>query len=134
MPKERRKDIFFIQPGYAHYRDQLFSILSKRHDIHFVYEHSFNVYPGEVTPGVISHTFLDRKFGTRWRGLIYYIIKHQPRIVISSVSSSFRSIVSFVYVPGVKSECVRDNRFNRHHCRCGCVSVFPRTFVGKSSM
>jgi glycosyltransferase involved in cell wall biosynthesis len=97
MPKERRKDIFFIQPGYAHYRDQLFSILSKRHDIHFVYESSFNVYPGEITPGEISHTFLDRKFGNHWLGLIYYLIKHQPNIVISSVSSSFRSIVSFIY-------------------------------------
>ncbi len=97
MPKEPRNDIFFIQPGYAHYRDELFSILSKRHDIHFVYERSFNVYPGEVTPGEISHTFLDCKFGSHWLGLIYYLIKNQPNIVISSVSSSFRSIVSFIY-------------------------------------
>lgn len=97
MPKERRKDILFIQPGYAHYRDEVFSILSKRHDIHFVYERSFNVYPGEVTPGVISHTFLDRRFGNHWLGLIYYLMKHKPSIVISSVSSSFRSVVTFVY-------------------------------------
>ena len=97
MPKEKRKDIFFIQPGYAHYRDELFSILSKRHDIHFVYERSLNVYPGEVKPGVISHTFLGRRFGSPGFGLIYYLIKHKPSIVICSISSSFRSIVSFVY-------------------------------------
>ena len=97
MPKEPRKDIFFIQPGYAHYRDELFSILSKRHDIHFVYESSLNVYPGEVNPGVITHTFLDRRFGNQWLGLIYFLMKHKPMIVISSISSSFRSVVSFLY-------------------------------------
>ena len=106
MPKEPKKDIFFIQPGYAHYRDQLFSILSKRHDVHFLYERSFNVYPGEITPGEISHIFLDRGFGNRWLGLIYYLMKHQPSIVISSVSSSFRSIVSFVYAELFKNRFI----------------------------
>lgn len=94
---ERKKDIFFIQPGYAHYRDQLFSILSKRHDIHFIYEHSFNVYPGKISPGEISHTFLDRQFGISSLGLIYYLVRHQPNIVISSGFCSLRSIVSLIY-------------------------------------
>jgi glycosyltransferase involved in cell wall biosynthesis len=97
MHCRRNKTIFFIQPGYAHYRDEVFRILAKEHDIHFVYERSLNVYPGDITPGTISHVFLDKKFKNRWLGLVYYLIRHQPNIVVSSVSNSFRSIVSFLY-------------------------------------
>lgn len=32
--------ITFLQPGYAHYRDQLFTVISGIYDIHFIYESS----------------------------------------------------------------------------------------------
>jgi len=98
MRNKRKKNIFFIQPAHAHYRNQLFDILSKQHDIHFVYERSnTNTYPGEITPGEWSHTFLDRTFGNYRLGLIYFLIKHQPDVIISSGFNSYRSTVSFTY-------------------------------------
>jgi hypothetical protein len=105
-PNERKRDIVFIQPGYAHYRDQLFNILYKRHGIHFVYERSFNKYPGAVTPGAYSHAFLDRKYGNSYFFLAYFLVKHQPSIVISSVSDSFRSLISFIYASLFKKRFV----------------------------
>jgi len=89
--------ILFLQPGYAHYREDLFSILSKRHNIHFLFEKSKNTYPGEENPKQIKYTFIDKKFKNTFIGLIYYLYKYKYDIVISSVSSSTRSIVSFIF-------------------------------------
>ena len=97
MSKNNKTDVLFIQPGYAHYRDRLFSILSNRHDIHFVFEHTLSVYPGAIRPVGIPYTFLDHKYRISSVGLVYHLLKHRPNIVISSVSSSFRSVVSFLY-------------------------------------
>ncbi len=92
MPK-----IIFMQPAYAHYRDQLFKILSKRHDIYFLFESSDNTYPGGGSPQNIQYTFIDQKFNTLWLGTVYYLLKYKPEIVISSVSRSFRTMISFLY-------------------------------------
>lgn len=98
--------IFFLQPGYAHYRDPLFAILSKRHNIHFVYETSRNVYPGEGRPKNIPHTFIDDRYRNRWVGLVCYFLRNRPDVVISSVSNSARSIISFIYAAVCKKRFV----------------------------
>lgn len=87
----------FIQPSYAHYREQLFSRLAKHHEIHFVFERSSSVYPGNTAPGGISYSVLDHQFSNYPFGLLGCLINCRPSIVVSSVSHSFRSIVSFVY-------------------------------------
>jgi glycosyltransferase involved in cell wall biosynthesis len=97
MNKCSKNEIIFLQPGYAHYRNELFKILSKRHDIHFIFEHSSNTYPGRNLPTELSCTFLDQKNINSQINLIYYLLKQKPNTIISSVSTSFRSIVSFVY-------------------------------------
>ena len=102
----KNSNIFFIQPGYAHYRNELFRIISSRHDIHFIYETSSNVYPGEVKPGEISHTFLDKEYKISKFGLLYFFIKYRPKIVITSVSDSFRSFATFLYTKIFKKKFV----------------------------
>jgi glycosyltransferase involved in cell wall biosynthesis len=97
MNKRNKSDIVFIQPAYAHYREQLFRILSKYHDIHFLFERSINTYPGENSPNNLSYTYLDCQHRISCIQLFCYLIKNKPNVVISSVSSSLRSIVSFVY-------------------------------------
>ena len=97
MPLKEPNKIFFLQPGYAHYRESLFASLSKRHNIHFLYETSLNVYPGEVLPGNITYTFIEDKYRFRWIGLIYLLLRNRPDVVISSVSNSARSVISFIY-------------------------------------
>ena len=97
MLKGQREKILFIQPGYAHYREQLFNILHRRHDIHFVFERSASTYPGEVSPGPISYTFLEKRFGSARISLTWYLFRYKPDIVISSISTSFRSFISYIY-------------------------------------
>ena len=91
------RKILFIQPGYAHYRDDLFEILSQRHNIHFLFEKSKNTYPGNDKPKKIGFTFIDQKFRNNVMGLIYYLHKFKYDIVISSVSASTRSIIAYIY-------------------------------------
>jgi len=93
----RRNKIIFLQPAYAHYRKQLFDILAKKHNILFVFERLKSVYPGDESPKGISYRFLDNKFKIKWIGLIYYLLKNKPDIVITSVSTSLRTIISFLY-------------------------------------
>ncbi len=92
-----KNKIFFIQPGYAHYRKRLFELLSERHDIHFFFERSKNTYPGNITTGKLPCTFLDQEFSKWWIGLIYYLLKFKPKIVISSNPTSMNSFISFIY-------------------------------------
>ena len=89
--------IIFIQPGYAHYRNQLFSILSKKHNILFIFERSTNVYPGEIKLDAFSYAFLDKGLPLGSFRLIRHLLIHRPSVVISSVSSSNRSFISFLY-------------------------------------
>jgi glycosyltransferase involved in cell wall biosynthesis len=91
------KKILFLQPSYAHYREDLFALLSKRHTIHFLFEMSQNTYPGEKKPTKISCDFIDKKFKNNLIGLLYYLFKNDFDIVVSSVSFSKRTIISFLY-------------------------------------
>ncbi|MDL1975762.1 MAG: glycosyltransferase family 4 protein [Deltaproteobacteria bacterium] len=89
--------ILFIQPGYAHYRDDLFALLSQRHAIHILFEKSKNTYPGKEAPKEIDYTFVDKNFRINVIGLVYYLFKYDFDVVITSVSTSLRTIISFFY-------------------------------------
>jgi glycosyltransferase involved in cell wall biosynthesis len=91
------KKILFLQPAYAHYREDLFALLSKRLNIHFIFEKSKNIYPGDQKPQKISSDFIDKIFKSNLIGLVYYLLKCDFDIIVSSVSNSKRTIVSFVY-------------------------------------
>jgi glycosyltransferase involved in cell wall biosynthesis len=91
------KKILFLQPSYAHYREDLFALLSKRHNIHFLFEKSNNPYPGKARPSKISCDYIDKKFKYNLFGLVYFLFKYDGDIIVSSVSSSKRTIVSFLY-------------------------------------
>jgi len=95
--KSKMKKILFLQPAYAHYREDLFALLSERHTIHFLFERSKNVYPGCQNPQKISYYFIDKKFKSILIGLVYYILKYDFDIIVSSVSNSKRTIISFLY-------------------------------------
>ncbi len=94
----KKNDILFLQPRFAHYRNQIFNNLSNDHDIHFVFESSSSTYPGEIIPAGFSFTFLARESEISCLKLIFYLLKNRPNIIISSVSYSYRSIVSYIYV------------------------------------
>ena len=90
--------ILFLQPGYAHYRNEFFEILSKRHDIFFLYESSQLRYPGQIKLKNLSYAFGDLKFPKiPWIGILYYILKIRPEIIITSVPFTFRTIASLCY-------------------------------------
>ena len=91
------KKILFLQPAYAHYREDLFDILSERLNIHFLFEKSKNFYPGDETPKNISCNFIDKKFRINLIGLVYYLFKYDFDIIVSSVSNSKRTIICFLY-------------------------------------
>lgn len=97
MRRMKKKEIIFLQPGYAHYRDKLFYIISDIHDVLFLFEKSKNTYPGNDRPKKIQHIFLDEEYKFTWLGLIQILIKNKPDIVITSVSRSMRTVISFLY-------------------------------------
>jgi glycosyltransferase involved in cell wall biosynthesis len=89
--------IAFLQPGYAHYRDKLFDILSFYYKISFLYETSKRTYPGKSKPKNTNFIFVDKLFKNAWLGIGFYLIKEKPDIVITSVSTSLRTFVAFLY-------------------------------------
>jgi glycosyltransferase involved in cell wall biosynthesis len=92
------KRIVFLQPAYSHYREDLFSVLSKRLNIHFLFERSEDIYPGkEVLPKGIDYTFIDKHFKITSIGLICYLFKYDCDVIVSSVSNAKRTIISFLY-------------------------------------
>lgn len=91
------KKILFLQPAYAHYREDLFSLLSERQVIHYIFEKSEGPYPGDKKPKKINCTFIDKKFRSNFIGLVYYLLKFDFDIIVSSVANSKRTIISFIY-------------------------------------
>jgi len=91
------KKILFLQPAYAHYREELFSILSQRHKIHFLFERSEDIYPGKVIPSGINYTIIKKRFNSEMLGLIYCLFTYDFDIIVSSVSNANRTIISFIY-------------------------------------
>jgi glycosyltransferase involved in cell wall biosynthesis len=91
------KKILFLQPSYAHYREDLFAILSDRLAIHFLFDKSKSIYPGNEKPKNLRCDFIDKKFKSHLIGLAYYLYKYDFDIIVSSVSNSRRTIISFLY-------------------------------------
>jgi glycosyltransferase involved in cell wall biosynthesis len=91
------RKILFIQPSYAHYRENLFSILSERHKIHFLFERSKGPYPGKENPKGIDYSIIDERFRIKSIGLVYYLFKYDFDTIVSSISSANRTIISFLY-------------------------------------
>lgn len=89
--------VLIIQPGYAHYRDQLFSILSKRHDICVLYEGSKNTYPGKKNNIDIKIEYLGGGVKNKWLSLVSFLFKYKPEVVISSIPTTIRTQIAFVY-------------------------------------
>ena len=94
---QKLKKIIFLQPAYAHYREDLFSILSKRHKIHFLFERSSAVYPGNHRPENLDHTIIEKRFRIISIGLLYYLFKIDGDIVLSSISGANRTFICFLY-------------------------------------
>jgi glycosyltransferase involved in cell wall biosynthesis len=89
--------ICFLQPGYAHYRDQLFRLIARRHDVIFVYERSKNTYPGDGMPSGIDYAFADQHGVPGWIGITYFLFRENPDIVITSISTSLRTVIAYLY-------------------------------------
>lgn len=89
--------IIFIQPGYAHYRKELFNRMVNNYDILFIFMTRYSKYP--------SNDQADHK----WRCIyidpennIFFLIKlikllltEKYDIIISSLSGSYQSIISY---------------------------------------
>lgn len=91
------KRVLIIQPGYAHYRDQLFSILSKRHDVCVLYEESKNIYPGKKNHIHIKNEYIGEKAKNKWLSILLFLFKYRPEIIISSIPTTLRTQIAFVY-------------------------------------
>ena len=91
------KRILFLQPAYSHYREDLFYLLSQRLSIHFLFERSEDIYPGNELPRGIDYTYIDKRFKIGSIGLIYYLFKYDFDIIVCSVSNANRTIISFLY-------------------------------------
>ncbi|MCF6235459.1 MAG: glycosyltransferase family 4 protein [Gammaproteobacteria bacterium] len=91
------KKVLLIQPGYAHYRDELFSILSKRYDLFILYEKKKKVYPGAERPKGDNHRFIIQTPLFKWLNYILSLVRSNPDIVVTSTSTSLRTLVAYLY-------------------------------------
>ena len=80
--EKKNKNILFIQPAYAHYREELFKLLSKQHKIMFVFEKKRSVYPGLNMPNGIEFKCIEKKFNKIHLGLVYILFKHNNYFII----------------------------------------------------
>jgi len=89
--------VIFLQSGYAHYRKNLFLLLAQQHDITYVFNNSKNTYPGDLKLGDIPHIFIDKHPLITPLVLFNLLIKEKPDVVITSWSSSMRTIITYFY-------------------------------------
>jgi glycosyltransferase involved in cell wall biosynthesis len=94
-------NIVFIQPKYAHYRHELFSLLNREYNITFVFlkrEGSEYDYPTIQRPDLNWRTVnLDSNIDkTWWIKLFRLIIRIKPDAVVSSINSSTQSIIAAI--------------------------------------
>jgi len=128
--------IVFLQPSYAHYREKLFSLLTERHDIHFLFSSSRNTYPGQAKLGNISCDMIDQQYRIEWFGLSSCLRKENPDIVISSVSASLRTIVAFLYTLFFRKKMIlwieewRRHSYDKSNV-LKCFIGIVRDFIGK---
>lgn len=88
--------IIFIQPGYAHYRRELFNILNSKYDILFVFLKEIGTYPSMQKPGKEWNTIcLRREHNWLWMyHLAKVIVKINPDVIITSNNGSYQAIIS----------------------------------------
>lgn len=128
--------IVFLQPSYAHYREKLFSLLTERHDIHFLFSSSRNTYPGQAKLGNISCEMIDQQYRIELFRLLSCLRKENPDIVISSVSASLRTIVAFLYTLFSRKKMIlwieewRRHSYNKSNVLKYFIGIV-RNFIGK---
>lgn len=90
------RKIVILQPGYAHYRDELFKILSERFDISVVLDTAENTYPDKAdaarTKGQAAIRLRPKPIG-----VIDAILREKPEVIVSNVSTSARTVTAFLY-------------------------------------
>lgn len=90
-------DVVLLQPGYAHYRNTLFSQLARRLRVTILYANALNEYPGLVAPSGFDNRFPRSRTGIGILDLLLEIRSLRPKVVITSVSSSNHTIVGWMY-------------------------------------
>ena len=128
--------IMFLQPSYAHYRETLFSLLDKEFDIKFVFMSAGNTYPGEIDISNISYEIIENQYSYKWLGLIISFLKKKPDIIISSVSTSLRSIIAFLYAFVFRKKMILwIEEWKSSNCHqkglLKCYAGLVRKFIGK---
>jgi len=98
MDTSKKTKIFFIQPGYAHYRYSLYDLLHKNHDVTFAFIRTRHKYSSRLFPhpdwNVVSWknprgVFLVLKLAKQ-------IIVTKPHVIISSINGSHQTIISLI--------------------------------------
>lgn len=97
--KKNKPKILFIQPKYAHYRHDLFSILDEDLDITFVFMNNSKTeynYPSNTTidPNWRIVNMDGFKNKLRAINLFFLIMKLKPDAVVSSINGSPQSIIA----------------------------------------
>jgi glycosyltransferase involved in cell wall biosynthesis len=88
--------IVFLQPGYGHYRDEFFDILSKRFDISVILDSAANTYPNAVDAARTKGQKVIR-LGPKPIGIIDALLREKPEVVVTFDSTSVRTFVAFFY-------------------------------------
>ncbi len=88
--------ILFIQPGFAHYRRDLFDLFHESHEVTFVFLRIMNSYPSETGPNAQwNMIFLNKEKSWFWvYALVGVILKSKPDLIIVSNNGSWQSIAS----------------------------------------
>jgi glycosyltransferase involved in cell wall biosynthesis len=89
--------IVLLQPGYAHYRNTLFGLLADACDLLVLYTSRNNDYPGETLPGRFPHGHIHPASGNLFVDTFLALQQHNPRIVVSSISSSVYTASAFLW-------------------------------------
>lgn len=92
MPK-----VLFLQPSYAHYRYEIFKLLTEQLDIKYIFTSAKNTYPGEAKPDMLPHVTIDSPTLVTPLLLFVNLIRENPDVVVTSCSSSMRTLVTYIY-------------------------------------
>ncbi len=90
--------VVFIQPAYAHYRQEFFDRLHAGYDTTFVFLYGLKGYPSGLSPKPEwKCVALDREKTRGWSiRLVRLLLQHQPAVIITSTDGSFQTLLSIL--------------------------------------
>jgi len=96
-PKTASADVVLLQPGFAHYRTEIFQELSRRHDLVCVYTRALKTYPGSERPEGYRFLYAEGVSALEPLAIFLCLLRLRPKVVVAANAGSVEATIARLY-------------------------------------